>query len=323
MRNSLFAALLFISLAPRAAAQFTVPDAMWPETNHDFGTVPRGAQLLYRIPWHNSEKQKIEINDLRVSCGCTTVTPHPRALEPGQDGYLEVAMDARAFNGPKTVFIQLVTTPGPKPATIQIQARSRQDLVFNPGQFRFGSAPAGTVVTQVLEIEYAGDLAFKIEGIDKTPEHLEAKVEESYRRPGQVGYKLTATLKDTAPPGDYKEQILLKTNDPSEPIIAAVVEATLRPAVAIVPNPVNFGSTKVGKMVSRRVTLRYEKPFQVLRIEGGACVSPIFTPSATNVQAILLQWTPTESGPMQQEITIITDLPSAHELKLTLTGTVK
>jgi hypothetical protein len=323
MRNNLCAAFVLIALSFAATGRDSTPDEMWPQPNHDFGTVPRGAQLLHRIPWHNPQAQRVEISDLRVSCGCTMVTPHPRVLDPGQDGYLEVAMDARAFSGHKTVYVQILTSPGPKAATLVIQANSRQDLVCNPGQIRFGTVPPGANITQNVEIEYAGQLAFRIEGIDKAPEHIDAVVQESYRRPGQVGYRLIARLRESTPPGDLKEQIFLKTNDPSEPIIAVVVEATVRPSVTATPNPVNFGSTKVGKMVSRRLTLRHEKPFQIKSIEGGINVAPVLSPSSACVQTVLLQWTPTEAGEMKQELTINTDLPHTGEVKVGLSGLAK
>lgn len=323
MRNLIAGALISLVWTAAAFAQASPPDAMWPETSHDFGTVPRGAQLLYRIPWKNPEAHKVEIADLRVSCGCATVTPQPRVLEPGQSGFLEVAMDGRRFTGVKIVFIQLVTNPGPKAMTLQIVANSRQDLVYNPGQFKFGVLPPGTAATQTVEVEYAGALDWKITGIERCPDHLEGKVEESYRKPGQVGYKITATLKESVPPGDYKQQLVLKTNDPTEPTIAVVVEAAVRAPVAVTPNPVSFGTTKTGKMVSRRFTIRTDRPFQILRIEGAVGVSAAFTPSAANVQSVLLQWTPTEAGEMAQELTVVTDLPTAAELKVSLTGTAK
>jgi hypothetical protein len=302
---------------------------MWPETTHDFGTVPRGAQLLYRIPWKNPEQEPVSIIDLRASCNCATVTAHPLTLKPGETGYLEVAMDGRRFNGLKKIYVQLVTSPGPKGMTLEVTANSRQDLVYNPGQIKFGVLPVGTAVTQTVEIDYAGVLAWRILDVEKAPDHMDVRFEETSRKPGEngqpgtVGYKVTATLKDTAPSGDLKQQIILRTNDPAEPTIAVVVEATIRAAVAITPNPVNFGTTKVGKAISRRCTIRTDKPFKVTRIEGGADVAAVFTPSDNNVQRIELQWTPTAPGEMQQEIKIFTDLAEASEMKVTLTGTAK
>lgn len=323
MRTCLVLLLACLAFSSIALGQATVPDSSWPETSHDFGTVPRGALLMHRVPWHNPTKQRMEITDLRTSCGCLTAKPAPRVLEPGQSGFLEIEMDGRRFTGSKTVFVQLLISPGPVAKTLQIHANSRQDLVFNPGELKFGVVPAGATPKQQVDIEYAGQLAWKIEGIEKLPPHLDASVEELYRRPGQVGYRLTATLKDTAPPGDYKQHIILRTNDPSEPTIAVLAEGTLRAAVLATPNPVNFGSTRVGKMASRRLTLRSDRPFQITKMEGGEGIAPVFAASPGNVQVVTLQWTPAAAGEMRQELTIGTDLPNCPEVKVTLAGTAK
>ena len=43
-------------------------------TVHDFGTVPRGAQLFYRFPMKNIYAVPLEIINVRASCGCVRST---------------------------------------------------------------------------------------------------------------------------------------------------------------------------------------------------------------------------------------------------------
>ena len=58
---------------------------------------------IYAVP--------LEITNIRVSCGCLTATPVPKVLQPREAGYIEVTMDARRFNGPKTVTVHVTVGP--------------------------------------------------------------------------------------------------------------------------------------------------------------------------------------------------------------------
>lgn len=245
-------------------------------------------------------------------------------LEPGQSGFLDVALDGRRFNGPKSIFVQLLITPGPKAVTLEVKAHSRQDLVYNPGQIRFDITPEGAKPMMTMDIEYAGTLDWKLTGIASLPEHVDAQYVEAYRKPGQVGYRLTVTLKETAPAGDFKKTLVLKTNDPSEPTIPVVIEATIRSLVSVAPDPVRFGSIPVGKSGQRRFTIRSDRPFQVTHIMApGGDIQPTFASAAGNVQVVILQWTPTQVGEMNQELTIQTTLSNHANLKLNVQGTGK
>ncbi|HMP04222.1 MAG TPA: DUF1573 domain-containing protein [Gemmatales bacterium] len=318
MRAALvFGLLLSVHLALPAQSP---PDATWPQTQHDFGMVPHGAQLVQRFVWRNPTSTRIEISDIRASCNCVTATPQPRVLEPGAEGTLDVAIDCRRFVGAKTVTVQLVVSPGSKPVTLLVHAHSRQDVVYNPGQFQFGVVAEGASAEQVLEVEYAGTQPWKIEEITADQPHVEAHFTETYRRSGQVGYRVTCTLKGTAPAGDLKLHLQMKTNDASNPVLPIAVEATIRPAVAAAPNPVNFGTVRVGQRVQRRFTIRSDQPFSITQVDGDGPVKGLFASSAANVHTVLLEWTPTEPGEWQTPIVVHTTLPRSPEVRVTAQG---
>lgn len=301
----------------------TPPDPLWPQTQHDFGTVPHGAQLLHRFAWRNNTSARLEIGDIRVSCGCVTATPNPRVLEPGQQGTLDVAIDCRRFVGEKTVTVQLLVSPGTRQTTLQVHANSRPDVVYNPGQFQFGVVAAGASAEQTVEVEYAGTLAWKIEGVTSDSPHLEAHAVESYRRTGQVGYRVTCQLKGTAPAGDFKSSVQIKTNDPVNPVLPISVEALVRPAVVATPNPLNFGSVRVGQKVQRRCTIRSEQPFTITRAEGGGQVNAVFASTAANVHTLIVEWTPTQAGELLAPLVIATSLEKSPILRVTMQGQAK
>src|SRR6516165_4881428 len=81
------------------------------KTSHDFGTVPRGAQLFHRFTITNIYAVRMEITKVNSGCGCVTATPAKRVLEPREATTLDVSMDARRFTGAKSVTISVSVGP--------------------------------------------------------------------------------------------------------------------------------------------------------------------------------------------------------------------
>src|SRR5260370_19232920 len=150
-------------------------------------------------------------------------------------------MNARLFKGPKTVSINV--TVGPtyvSTATLQVAAVARQDVVFNPGTVDFGIVQGGQTPTQILDVEYSGNLNWRIDEVVKNASApFQVKAEELDRqepsrfRAGRVGYRFYCVLKANAPPGAFKQEIILKTNDPNSPTLTVAVEGTVQASLAV------------------------------------------------------------------------------------------
>src|SRR5262249_22035411 len=157
-------AALVVGTTTASAQSGAWADKMFKGANaHDFGSVPRGSQLYHRFSMTNIWAVPLELTSVRVSCGCVTATPSTKVLQPRESGFLDVTMDAHRFTGPKTVTIYI--TVGPQytsTATVRISANSRADVVFNPGQINFGVVQRGQGAAQVIDVEYAGVLDWKV-----------------------------------------------------------------------------------------------------------------------------------------------------------------
>jgi hypothetical protein len=79
--------------------------------SHDFGSVPRGAQLFHRFTITNIYAVRMEITDVRSGCGCVTAAAATRVLEPRESTTIDVSMDAHRFIGHKTVAIRVSVGP--------------------------------------------------------------------------------------------------------------------------------------------------------------------------------------------------------------------
>jgi hypothetical protein len=266
----------------------------------------------------------MDIISIVPGCGCVTATASKRVLEPRETAYIDINMDAHRFTGPKSVNIRV--TVGPEytsVADLRVSANSRADIVFNPGEVNLGTVAPGTAPTQNVDVEYAGPLNWTVtEAMVAKGIPLEAALKELYRRPGQVGYRLSVTLKPDAPSGDLKQYVYLKTNDPAGPLVPVLVEAKVQSAVTVSPEKLTLGGVKTGDMLTRRVVVRGAKAFRILGVDGlGDGISLGADPSTTpaEVQTVTFKCQFDKAGDIHRELKIKTDLQEATVI-VTLDG---
>lgn len=327
MRNTLLVLTAFLGTAAAAAGQ--TPE--WANklfakggTTHNFGNVPRGAVLSHEFTMTNIYAVPLEIIGTRVSCGCVTVKPATMVLQPKESTTVEVTMDGRRFTGPKTVNIFISVGPQyTSTATLQVSANSRADIVFNPGQVNFGVVPSGQTPTQIIDVEYAGQLDWRVKGIAEHTLPIDVKIEELYRRPGpitQVGYRLSLTLKSTAPAGSNRWELLLQTNDNASPTVPMLVEATVQAALSVVPSPLHLSGVSAGQEVTKKVLVRGSKPFRILAVDGQGEGLTVEVPTvAATVHVVTVRWK-AQAGDLHRELRFRTDLDAGATTTLTVEG---
>ena len=313
MRKGLLALILMATCASATPAQGWA-EKMFKDgkLTHDFGTVAHGAQLSHDFTITNIYAVRMEIIGAVPSCGCVTATPVKRVLEPRETTTINVQMDGRKFIGFKTVTIRVSVGPEfVSVAELRVNATSRTDIVFNPGQVAFGTVARGQTPSATVDVEYAGKLAWQISEATAPKEApFTAEVKENYRRPGQVGYQVKVTLKPDAAPGPFKEFVYLKTNDPNSALVPMLVDGNVQSPLSVSPAGLSLGMVKTGEALTRRVVVRGNKPFRVVGIEGSAEVTlgTELSTTANTVQTVTFQFLPTESGTFKHEIKIKTDL---------------
>src|SRR5438093_8303904 len=178
MRKLVLAAVGMVALASAAAPQEVVTG--WAgklftaaaqdhktQTGHDFGFVPKGAQLKYRFPLTNIYAVPLQIVT-SVSCGCVTVSTSPQILQPRESGVLDLNMDTLKWAyGPKqvSVYVTVMNAQYSSTTTLVITANSRADIQLEPGLAMFGVVPKGQAATREVIVRYTGQQAFQIMGV--------------------------------------------------------------------------------------------------------------------------------------------------------------
>jgi len=332
MRHLALAAMVVMVGTGPASAQATEVKA-WAEkmfqgiTTHDFGSVPHGTQLQYSFAVKNIWAVPIQITDIRPSCGCVKATPSTRMLQPHESATLDIAMDGRRFTGPKSVMVYVTVGPDYiSTAALKVTAVARPDVVLNPGEVNFGVVRGGQTPTQIVDVEYAGSLDWRITEVVKNgAAPINVTPEELYRQPptgrqaGKVGYRLTVVLKADAPPGVFKHELMLKTNDPASPVLPVVVEGNVQASLAVSPGLVPMGTVKVGQEKTFKVTVRADRSFQIVAVDGqGEGITAVLPAQAALVHQLTLKCKPGQAGELRKQLLIRTDMVPNASVAVTI-----
>ncbi|MEM7316563.1 MAG: DUF1573 domain-containing protein, partial [Planctomycetota bacterium] len=140
---------------------------MFESSEHDFGTVARGAKAEYEFVLQNIYKEDIHIAGVRSSCGCTTPTITKETLRTWEKGSIKAKFNTRSFLGKKSATVTVIID---KPFTAEVQLTVkgfiRKDVVLHPGLVDLGEVEAGSSAERVIDVNYAGRAAWKIVGIE-------------------------------------------------------------------------------------------------------------------------------------------------------------
>jgi hypothetical protein len=300
------------------------------QLSHDFGTVPRGTLLTHKFTLTNIYAVPLQITQVRVSCGCVScVTPVPTSpIQPRETFTLEFTMNARNFAGPKVV--NIFVTVGPQfisTASLTLVANSRQDVVVNYADQRqttLGIVPQGQRASLAFDVEYAGNADWRVLGVAKTNAPLDVIVQPnpSPKPPASRSYRVVATLRDDAPSGSFKHEVLLETNDPAGPHVPLLVEGTVQAPLEIKPDKINLGQVPVGEARSLNVVIKASRAFRVVEVIGqGDGLTVDLRPVSSPVQIPSIKFQPTKVGELKRVLKFRTDLDNGAVVSLPVEAT--
>jgi hypothetical protein len=307
-------------------------DSLFHEAGHDFGPVPRGAQVRHDFTFTNTTGETLTVSDIRASCGCTTGRVLNPTIEPGQTGTIEARMDTRNFVGVKsTSLIVTLYTSGGRHAEVRLGVRSNilSDIVLNPGWLDFGVLPQGQTSRLAMTIDRYGAPDWKVLRLmasRRLSETIDATINESYRDSSEVGYTLTVVVKPSAPVGPVREEIKISTNDAETPIVTVLVTAEIRGALSASPSLLSLGQVSTGAPPVRgRFLIRAARPFSIQSIEGAGEGFELEASEGAPkpLQVVNLTFHPDRSstqGEIRRSFQVITDL--AGEPPVTLNAAV-
>ena len=323
-RTILIAVMLAIALTGNASGQEWA-QKMFEVKSHDFGSVARGSKVEYRFKFKNLYKEPIHISYVRSSCGCITPSITKDRLKTYETSEILAVYNTTSFTGARSATIT-VSIDRPYPAEVQLRVKGyiRTDVVFSPASVQFGSVDSGQSTTKQVNVSYAGRSGWRIEDIRSTNTNLEVNIAETHRAGGRVGYRLNVRLKEDAPVGSMKDQLILVTNDQRNPRIPLYVEGRVVPSITVSPSPLFLGTLKPGQRVTKQLVVKCKKPF---KIEGIDCDDDRFTfklpTTSKSVHLVPVTFTADEKpGKLSQLLRFRTDRGDKTVPKLQVKGEV-
>jgi hypothetical protein len=301
---------------------------VFPDRSHDFGTVARGSRLRYSFRVVNTSRFDIHIADWRPKCGCTDVKVGARAIPPGTQTVVEAILDTSKFEGHKASGLTLILD---RPQFVEVELNLtcfiRGDVFLHPGQVDFGVVKRGSKPTALLTLTYQGGVAnWAVTRTESTNPLLAAQLREVDHSPGgSVQYQLAATLDPSTPPGYFKDEISLVTNDPSSPRIPVSVVANVQSAVSVSPSSLNFGAVRPGQVVVQRAFVRSSKSFRLSEMtsRNGDLKATGSGGDVRTLHTITLTFTaPGQPGPYHDVLEIATDVQGEAPVKLNVFATI-
>jgi hypothetical protein len=283
---------------------------------HNFGEVPHGTLCVHKFTVTNIYDTPMQVTDVRKSCTCLDYVPMTKVLQPNETAEFTVTMNSAKFVGhnAQTFYV----TFGPKfvsTAVVRVSATSRTDVGINPGAVSFGTVPQGARVHQAVQVKYSGrSRDWKITEVVGGSGPFDVKFSEVSRGGplrGGAEYQVDVTLSAGAAPGPISEQITLKTNDASNPLIQIGVTGTVVAPIELSPNKVHLEAKVGGEPLTQRVLVRAAKPFRVLGVDGqtaGLTVELPTTPAALPVQVVTVKFAPKKAGAAVHQLRVRTDL---------------
>jgi hypothetical protein len=315
--------------AEQSSAQNWV-SKMIAEKEHNFGTVARGADTVYKFPIKNIFKQDIELVSVRSSCGCTSPTLEHKLLKTGETGYVVAKFNTRTFDGVHSATLTVdvewndngIIRRGE--AQLRVHGDIRSDVVFEPGAIKFENVDQGVKSEQQVRVRYRGRRDWKITDVRGASDDLEVELTETVRQGDSVSYGLLVRLKDGAPAGYFNEQLVLVTNDSSNPRIPLHVEGRVIPQISVAPEALRFGDVANGATKPMRVLVRSKKPFKITSVESPSGAFEFKTDEESkpsHLVEVVFAGT-AQPGPVKETIHITTDLGETFDATVTAYATV-
>ena len=301
---------------------FTVPvtaqewaEKMFNKVEHDFGTVARGSDTVYKFEVTNLYKQTMKITGVRSSCGCTSPTVENGTIKTHGKAYIVAKFNTRTFTGRHGATLTVSFAP-PYSAEVQVRVHGniRSDVVFSPGAIAFNDVDEGEIREQTVTVNYAGRAQWSIVDVTNDNDHFEVELNELSRSTGRVSYGLLVRLKDNVPTGYFKDQLTVVTNDQraESQRIPLYVEGRILPEISVTPTNLVLGDVVAGEPITKKIVVRGKKPFRIVDVNcGDDCFDFKAEDESKVVHLVEITYVPqADSGQVKVPVQITTDRPN-------------
>jgi len=242
---------------------------MFEITEHDFGTIARGAKAEHEFVLKNIYVKDVHIASVRVSCGCTTPSIKRALLRTYEKGAIVASINSDKFTGRQSSTIT-VTIDKPMYAAVQLHVKVfiQPDVEIEPEAVQLGDIEQGVGAEKTVSVSCTRRSDWRILEVKSANPHLSGEVVETARRGSRVAYELRVRLDEAAPAGYLRDHLTLLTNDKFAKQIPVMVQGRVVSAVTVSPASLFLGTLQPEQKVTKRLVVRGKKPFRITSIEA-------------------------------------------------------
>lgn len=325
--NTRYAVMLFLAaVASPAYAAGGWAASMVTQTEHNWGTVERGAQLSHQFILTNNTGKEVRIKSVTPSCHCVSPMVTDYTIQPGGTSIIDARMNTSGFLGSKTVTLT-VTFDRPRRGDLQLRVSAVSSGGANvaSSEVDFGVATLGQKLEKKLHLDFTGAADRKIESVQFNKEKLTATYKELERTADRVKYELTLSLPDTLPAGQLEEKVLIKTNDPKNAETTVVAKARVEGQITMVPDTFKIDQLNPGDKLTRNVIIKAAAPFRIVQVNntlGAFAVQSGGTDKS--VQMVSITFTaPIDAGAIPDHLEFLTNLTDGKPIVLPIVKSEK
>ncbi|MEM9413751.1 MAG: hypothetical protein AAGA30_21765, partial [Planctomycetota bacterium] len=161
---------------------------------------------------------------------------------------------------------------------------------------------------------YAGNPAWKIKSVTSENPNIKVQTNEIQRNPEtqRVDYELLVDLDKNQPVGQFKDQLLIHTNDINNKILTVNIEGNVKSVVQV--SPVRLGLVNKDEEIEKKLIIRGERPFGIKSIIANDERIQFAPANGSKTLHIISYRLDTSTvGQIASKITIVTDDPDQAE----------
>jgi hypothetical protein len=300
---------------------------------HDFGTIPKTNKVSQEFEIRNDGNAPLLLREARPDCACA-VASFDKEIAPGATGKVRAQLDPVEFTGPiRKQIVVFTNDPASPELQLTMTAVVKPEVLMKPGYARYIYVQKEKTGTIGQTLWAADGRDFKVLAVESPYPFLkttfrEATAEERLAEHAGKQWKVFTTLDGDSPIGALVKPVIVRTDHPLQKEIELQVSGFVRPAIAVTPPTIDWGTLTKDKVWEGSVIVKTyaTDPIQVtgakIDIPGAtATVKPVVEGRHYDVQLALPKTLP--KGPFKGKLTILTNSTTWPTVEAAVNGVVE
>lgn len=343
--------LTFLSVNAPVETGTTVPAVVIPEgphprvevpepLTHEFGAMPQLTTGTHTWEFKNLGDADLELWFESSTCSCTVAKlkngdeKKTLVVKPKESTTIDLEWQTKTFSNEYTKGATIGTNDPVRPSvSIGVHGTVHPPVVIYPGETIAFNTVSNDEPHHAKFVVFSKDRPeLKLKKlITSRPDYMTVTwkpltAEEAKHIKVKAGYQVDVEVKAGMPIGRFQDELLIETDHPLKPEVKATLTGNITGPIRVIPERLTMTSVSSSQGASRDMTLlvRAGRPTKFTVADLPKNVQVDITPDDTPTQKGRYKMTVTvpagsSAGPVDGDIVLKTDYPSASEMKIPVT----